>query len=172
MTIGRGCCAVLSASVIALVALSGCHAASHRAATQVPSGLAADLTPPSNDPMSGGVHTVAAAVRVQQGEVFLPAATAHPSLTIDQAFDNEERHLHPSADQANYRLPATTQVRIGYLDVGGARRFLVYALIDEATTCMYTLDPPRHPGTCPSWDFLSASTGLYIAGGYQVPQGT
>jgi hypothetical protein len=133
------------------------------------SGLASDLMPPANDPMSGGVHTVAATVAVQQGEKSLPAfRLAHPVLTGRQAFDSDERYLHPAAKDLTPALPADAQVRIGYLDVSRGSHPLVYALIDETAPCANTLAPPQHVGTCPSWDFLSSSTGRYVAGGHQV----
>jgi hypothetical protein len=116
------------------------------------------------------VQTVASAVRVQQGETFLPALhRVYPALTVRLAYEREQRHLHPSAKNLP-ALPHGVQVRIGYLDAGGVSRLLVYALIDESTRCVYTLTPPKHPAACPSWDFLNTSTGLYVAGGRQVPE--
>lgn len=167
MTTRRRTASAVLAVMLGSAAITGCHGGSSLAGAPVADGPA-ELAPPAHDPHSGGAATVGFAVDVQNGETFSPALhKVDPRLTPLQAWDTEWRHSHPG-DTSSQSLPKSSQVRIGYLDVGHGRR-LAYAFIASSQACAYTLAPPTPPVTCNNWDFLSTATGLEIAAGGQTP---
>jgi hypothetical protein len=138
--------------------------------------LAADLETPAGGRLIGGVPTIAAEIAVQDGEAFFPApSSAKPKLTALQAFDAEERQIHPRArGQFQPAFRPGVHVRIGILnEQEGVRTQLAYALIYGPIGCINTsLNPPKDTGTCVSWTYLSVSDGRSLGGSQQQIPGS